>query len=74
MKAISKTILFTMFAAASSFAMAEQNSDQVIQRHKEAKPVLKALLEEGVWVKVKSRPLIYAAADHSTSTPRTDTP
>ncbi|MGE6690747.1 co-regulatory protein PtrA N-terminal domain-containing protein [Stutzerimonas stutzeri] len=47
MKAISKTILFTMFAAASSFAMAEQNSDQVIQRHKEAKPVLKALLEEG---------------------------
>ncbi len=47
MKTIGKAILFTMFAAASSFAMAEQAPDQVIERHKEAKPVLKELLEKG---------------------------
>ncbi|WP_278386113.1 hypothetical protein [Stutzerimonas kunmingensis] len=40
MKAISKTILFTMFAAASSFAMAEQNSDQGRRQKLSATPDL----------------------------------
>ena len=47
MKAISKAILSIVFAATSSFSMADGTTEQIIQRHKEAKPVLEGLLEKG---------------------------